>query len=193
MLPPRESESESAAGLPLGEFCRCAAKPSGMPARALLLAVAAAVAAAQDLAPPTVPCTFNKPFRDWTGAAAQCQAGAQVSCQTSSDCAGLPGSCCPHYGPGVGTCAGFRCVRATINSTTSFCGMNVSAPGGGSGANATPAGECRVGSANPFCAFMNSGPEQGNAMCASEAECHDPSPAISLTCYKHGHVAPHPS
>ena len=54
--------------------------------------------------PQTVPCTFNKPFRAWTGHAAQCQPGAQVKCKTSSDCADLPGACCPHYGPGVGSC-----------------------------------------------------------------------------------------
>jgi hypothetical protein len=179
----------------LGEFCRCAppSKPSGMPARALLLAAAAAVAAAQDTAPPTVPCTFNTPFRGWTGAAPQCRPGAQLKCQTSADCAGLPGACCPHYGPGTASCAGLSCVRDSLNSTASFCGTNMSAPGGGSGVNATPAGQCRTGSAAPFCAFMHSGPEAGNAMCASKAECEDPSPAISLTCFKAGHAAPHPS
>ena len=40
---------------------------------------------------------------------------------------------------------------------------------------------------------MSSGPEEGDAMCASKAECEDPSPAISLTCFKAGHAAPHPS
>ena len=169
------------------------AKPSGMPARALLLAAAAAVAAAQDTAPPTVPCAFNTPFRGWTGAAPQCRPGAQLKCQTSADCAGLPGACCPHYGPGTASCAGLSCVRDSLNSTASFCGTNMSAPGGGSGVNATPAGQCRTGSAAPFCAFMHSGPEAGNAMCASKAECEDPSPAISLTCFKAGHAAPHPS
>jgi hypothetical protein len=83
--------------------------------RAVAAAVAAACCATVLLGAPaagaeapllqTVPCTFNKPFRGWTGAAAQCQPGAQVKCQTSSDCAKLPGACCPHYGPGVGTCA----------------------------------------------------------------------------------------
>ena len=163
---------------------------AGLLASLLASLLAAAVAGSSS----TVPCTFNRAFVGWTGAAPQCPGGAPVGCKTSQDCARLPGACCPHYGPGVGTCAGLSCVREERNATSSFCGTNTSSPGGGTGANATPTGACRLGSEFHICAMCNSGPcSAGNARCASKSECQDPSPAVSLTCFKGGHEAPTPS
>ena len=108
----------------------------------------------------TIPCAFNSPFLGWTGVSPTCQPGARVACKTSADCAALAGACCPHYGPGTGTCAFLHCLKADQNDTTAsaFCGMNTSSPPGGSGINATPAGTCRLASRYPVCARCNAGP-----------------------------------
>ena len=142
----------------------------------------------------SVPCVFNRPFLGWTGASSSCRPGAQVACQTSSDCASLPGACCPHYGPGVGTCAGLSCLRSDDNSSSAFCGVNVTSPGGhGPGGASTPAGVCFTNTSYPICGFCNAGGcTAGSASCVSKTTCEDPSPAMSLTCYPKGHSAPHP-
>jgi len=138
----------------------------------------------------TVPCVFNKPFVSWTGAASQCQPQMTVSCATSADCANLPGACCPHYGPGTGSCAGLHCLKDSPNATEAFCGV----PSQSSGGAHSSAGECVVGSEYPFCGFCHAGAcGAGNAMCASESMCSNPSPSVSLTCYKEGHAAPAPT
>eukprot|EP01047_Picozoa_sp_COSAG01_P003513 COSAG01_NODE_105_length_26080_cov_7.640237_6_plen_141_part_00 len=74
------------------------------------------------------PCTFNREFVQWTGAAAQCTPGAPVPCVTSSDCAALPGACCPHYGPGQGSCGFLGCLRADGTNTSAFCGTTITSP-----------------------------------------------------------------
>jgi hypothetical protein len=158
----------------------------------LLIASTAASSAQIDSSNGTVPCSFNRPFVDWSGqsGSSACIPRNPVPCTEDGDCAALPAACCPHYGPGPSPgCGWLRCLRAESDAA-SFCGTSSISPGGGG----TKDGLCQLGSAYPICAFCNSGPcSAGNAMCASQQMCTDPSPMISLTCYPEGHLAPPPA
>jgi hypothetical protein len=162
-----------------------------MPLSLLIVGLQPAAAAATNGS--WYPCTFNREFVQWTGAAAQCTPGAPVPCVTSSDCAALPGACCPHYGPGQGSCGFLGCLRADGTNTSAFCGTTVSSPGGGGPNGSVPAGRCVNGSRAPICALCVAGAcNPGNAMCLSAEQCADPSPMMSLQCFPKGHKALHP-
>ncbi|CAJ1365148.1 unnamed protein product, partial [Effrenium voratum] len=130
-----------------------------------------------------VPCSFEVPFRDWAapGPGSSCNPGALVACDADADCAALPKTCCPHYGPGPATgCDWLRCLEVGppfARVAAKLCGMRREAPAGPS----TAAGSCQP----PGICGVELG--TGNAGCFSNSTCSDPSPVAPIACYPEGH------
>eukprot|EP00434_Breviolum_minutum_P009059 symbB.v1.2.007975.t1/scaffold465.1/size200768/11 len=131
-----------------------------------------------------ISCSFNVPFRNWAGSLDRCQPGSMVTCNTDADCADLPTSCCPHYGPGPSPgCNWLRCLStgAPFAEGTRLCGMHRRAPAGPS----TMEGTCE---ADSLCGIELA---TGNVGCYANSTCQNPSPmAPKLACYPSGHSAP---
>ncbi|CAL1134305.1 unnamed protein product [Cladocopium goreaui] len=132
-----------------------------------------------------ISCSFNVPFRDWAGSLLDCKPGTMVPCASDDDCAALPKSCCPHYGPGPSPgCNWLRCLPTGspfAGSDTKLCGMHRVSPAGPT----TTEGTCL---AESLCGVELA---TGNVGCFSNSTCNNPSQmAPKLACYPSGHSAP---